>query len=110
MQTSHPQSTPFINIFTILVLLSYDVNTVSTKFSEELSSFSNCYASNKTMSFLFSFALLSIAGIPSFTGFLAKFGIFLITLEASNYAMSIVSILGSVIAMFYYLRIITLIF
>jgi NADH:ubiquinone oxidoreductase subunit 2 (subunit N) len=98
------------NLLIWVVLLSYNVKNVSTKFSKELSSFSNFYTSNKTMSFLFSFALFSIAGIPPFIGFLAKFGIFLITLEASNYAMSVVSILGSVIAIFYYLRIIKLIF
>jgi len=80
------------------------------KFNKELSSFSNFYKSNKVMAFLFSMALFSIAGIPPFIGFIAKFGVFLTAIEASNYITSVVSILGSVIAIFYYLRIIKIIF
>jgi NADH-quinone oxidoreductase subunit N len=80
------------------------------KFNKELSNFSNFYKSNKIMSFFFSFALFSIAGIPPFIGFLAKFGIFLATFEAFVYSVSIISILGSIISIFYYLRIIKIIF
>nr|QYC61848.1 NADH dehydrogenase subunit 2 [Actinocyclus sp. mgcode 4] len=99
------------NMLIWFVLLSYNVVKSSpNKFNKELSSFSNFYKSNKTMSFFFSFALFSIAGIPPFIGFLAKFGIFLIVLDSANYAVSIVSILGSVVAIFYYLRIIKLVF
>jgi len=98
------------NLLIWFVLLSYNSINLSFKFNKELSSFSNFYKSNKTMSFLFSFALFSIAGIPPFIGFLAKFGVFLMTLEATNYSISVVSILGSVVAIFYYLRIIKLIF
>ena len=100
------------NLLIWFVILTYtSINSIKLKkFNKELSNFSNFYKSNKTMSFLFSLTLFSIAGLPPFIGFLAKFGIFLTTLETSNYTISIISILSSVVAIFYYLRIVKIIF
>ena len=50
--------------------------------------------------------LFSLAGIPPLAGFFAKFYIFKAVLEQSMYFLAIVGLLSTVIAAFYYLRII----
>ena len=54
--------------------------------------------------------LFSLAGIPPLAGFFAKFYIFTAVLEQSMYFLAIVGLLSTVIAAFYYLRIIKIIY
>ncbi len=54
--------------------------------------------------------LLTLAGLPPTAGFLAKFYIFKVAFEADNYALVIVGLLMSVLSVFYYTRIVGLIF
>ena len=96
--------------FVLLTFMEYKKLMVYQKFNKELSSFSNFYRSNKVMSFLFSFTLFSIAGIPPFIGFIAKFGVFFATLETYLFSIAVFCILCSILSIFYYLRIIKLIF
>ena len=50
--------------------------------------------------------LFSLAGIPPLAGFFAKFYIFKAVLEQSMYYLAIIGLLSTVIAAFYYLRIV----
>jgi NADH-quinone oxidoreductase subunit N len=50
--------------------------------------------------------MLSLAGIPPTAGFFGKFYIFSATLQAGQYVLAVVGILGSVISVYYYLRVI----
>jgi NADH-quinone oxidoreductase subunit N len=54
--------------------------------------------------------LFSLAGIPPLAGFFAKFYIFTAVLEQSMYFLAIVGLLSTVVAAFYYLRIIKIIY
>ena len=54
--------------------------------------------------------LFSLAGIPPLAGFFAKFYIFTAVLEQSMYFLAIVGLVSTVIAAFYYLRIIKIIY
>jgi NADH-quinone oxidoreductase subunit N len=54
--------------------------------------------------------LFSLAGIPPLAGFFAKFYIFMSVIEQSMYFLAIVGLLSTVIAAFYYLRIIKVIY
>tara|TARA_Y100000591_G_C21772165_1_gene666126 strand:+ start:53 stop:454 length:402 start_codon:yes stop_codon:yes gene_type:complete len=54
--------------------------------------------------------LFSLAGIPPLAGFFAKFYIFISVIEQSMYFLAIVGLLATVIAAFYYLRIIKIIY
>ena len=54
--------------------------------------------------------LFSLAGIPPLAGFFAKFYIFMAVIEQSMYFLAIVGLLSTVIAAFYYLRIIKIIY
>jgi NADH-quinone oxidoreductase subunit N len=54
--------------------------------------------------------LFSLAGIPPLAGFFAKFYIFKAVIEQSMYFLAIVGLLSTVIAAFYYLKIIKVIY
>ena len=54
--------------------------------------------------------LFSLAGIPPLAGFFAKFYIFKSVIEQTMYFLAIVGLLSTVIAAFYYLRIIKVIY
>ena len=54
--------------------------------------------------------LFSLAGIPPLAGFFAKFYVFKAVIEQSMYFLAIVGLLSTVIAAFYYLRIIKIIY
>ena len=54
--------------------------------------------------------LFSLAGIPPLAGFFAKFYIFKSVLEQSMYFLAIVGLLSTVVAAFYYIRIIKIIY
>jgi len=54
--------------------------------------------------------LFSLAGIPPLAGFFAKFYIFMAVIEQSMYFLAVIGLLSTVIAAFYYLRIIKIIY
>ena len=54
--------------------------------------------------------LFSLAGIPPLAGFFAKFYVFKSIIEQSMYFLAIVGLLSTVVAAFYYLRIIKIIY
>ncbi len=56
--------------------------------------------------FVMSISLLSLAGLPPLAGFMAKFVVIAAAIQAKLYLLAIIAVLNSVIALFYYLRII----
>ena len=50
--------------------------------------------------------MFSMAGIPPLAGFFGKFYIFLAAVEAELYGLAVIGVLSSVVAAFYYLRIV----
>ncbi|MBX7146969.1 MAG: NADH-quinone oxidoreductase subunit NuoN [Alphaproteobacteria bacterium] len=58
------------------------------------------------MAFAFAVFMFSMAGIPPLAGFLAKFYVFKAAIESGYYILSIIGVLSSVVAAFYYLRVI----
>ena len=54
--------------------------------------------------------MFSLAGIPPLAGFFAKFYIFMAVIEEQMYFLAIIGLLSTVIAAFYYLRIIKIIY
>ena len=54
--------------------------------------------------------LFSLAGIPPLAGFFAKFYVFMAVIQKEMYFLAIVGLLATVIAAFYYLRIIKIIY
>ena len=59
---------------------------------------------------VFAFLLLSFAGIPLTSGFIAKFAIFSAAYKSGNIALVVVGVLASAVAAFFYIRVIIMIF
>jgi len=66
--------------------------------------------SNPLMAFALTFLMFSMAGIPPFAGFFGKYFVFLAAIEAGLYTLAVIGVLTSVVAAFYYLRIVRLMY
>jgi len=75
-----------------------------------LSNLSNFFKMNKLWSFSFVIIFFSIAGIPPLSGFLSKIFVLFGLIESNQIFGSLVIILISAISVFYYLRILKIIF
>jgi NADH-quinone oxidoreductase subunit N len=56
------------------------------------------------------FLLLAQAGIPLTSGFVAKFNVFAASVEAKEYALTLVGVITTAIALFFYLRVVVLMY
>jgi NADH-quinone oxidoreductase subunit N len=59
---------------------------------------------------LFAFFLLSMAGIPLTAGFIGKWAVFTVALAAGAWPVVIAAVLCSIVAVFFYVRVIVLMF
>ena len=57
-----------------------------------------------TMAIIMACVLFSLAGIPPFSGFVAKFNILAVVIQKKYYGIAIVAVLNSVIALYYYMK------
>ena len=80
------------------------------KYFENTKDLSGLSKHHPVLSFSFLIVLFSLAGIPPLAGFFAKFYIFTAVLEQSMYFLAIVGLLSTVIAAYYYLRLIKIIY
>jgi NADH-quinone oxidoreductase subunit N len=56
------------------------------------------------------FLLLAQAGIPLTSGFVAKFNVFAASVDAREYGLTLVGVITTVIAAFFYLRVIVMMY
>ena len=77
---------------------------------ENIDDLSGLSKNHPLLAFSLMIALFSLAGIPPLAGFFAKFYIFMAVLEKSMYFLAVIGLLSTVIAAFYYLRIIKVIY
>jgi NADH-quinone oxidoreductase subunit N len=75
-----------------------------------LSNFEGFFNINSLSSYSFIIIFFSLSGIPPLSGFFSKFFIFLSLIESKEYLISFVTICISIISVFYYIRIIKVIF
>ena len=80
------------------------------KYFENIQDLSGLSKNHPLLSFCFLIVLFSLAGIPPLAGFFAKFYIFSAVIEQSMYFLAIAGLLSTVIAAFYYLRLIKIIY
>ena len=80
------------------------------KYIEKISNLSGLGKSNPIVSIVLTIMLFSMAGIPPLAGFFGKFYIFIAAIESKLFVLAIIGVLSSVIAAFYYLRIIKVIY
>ena len=80
------------------------------QYHEDIDDLSGLSKNHPLLSLCLLVILFSLAGIPPLAGFFAKFYIFKSVLEQSMYFLAIVGLLSTVIAAFYYLKIIKVIY
>ena len=80
------------------------------QYYEDISDLSGLSKNHPLLSLCLLVILFSLAGIPPLAGFFAKFYVFIAVLEQSMYFLAIVGLLSTVVAAFYYLRIIKIIY
>ena len=80
------------------------------KFFENIEDLSGLSKNHPILALSFLIILFSLAGIPPLAGFFAKFYIFMAVIQEEMYFLAIVGLLATVIAAFYYLRIIKIIY
>ena len=77
---------------------------------EDIESLSGLAKTNLPMAFVLTMLLFSMAGIPPLAGFFAKFYVFAAAMKAGLYALAVVGVLASVVAAYYYLRVVKIMF
>ena len=103
----------YISIYLIMNLAFFSCLLMlkrSDKYFEELDDLSGLSKNHPLLSLSFLISLFSLAGIPPLAGFFAKFYIFLEVINNEMYYLAIIGLLSTVIAAFYYLRIIKIIY
>lgn len=96
--------------WSIILLLRLKTKKNDNKYSKELGDLALLRKSNPALAFAFSLTMFSIAGIPPLVGFLPKMFIFLSALTKWYVIVIIASAILSVIATFYYIRIIKVVY
>ena len=103
----------YISIYVIMNLALFSCLLMlkrNNQYYEEIEDLSGLSKNHPLLSLSLLVILFSLAGIPPLAGFFAKFYIFKAVLEQSMYFLAIVGLLSTVVAAFYYLRIIKIIY
>ncbi len=77
---------------------------------EGIDSLAGLAKTNLPMAFVLAMILFSMAGIPPLAGFFAKFYVFAAAIKAGLYPLAIIGVLASVVAAYYYLRVVKIMF
>jgi NADH-quinone oxidoreductase subunit N len=77
---------------------------------EKISDLGGLAKNDLTLATLMAIFMLSMAGVPPFAGFFGKFFVFEAAVNANLWALAIIGMLTSVVALFYYLRVIKVMF
>ena len=106
-------SITYISIYVVMNLALFSCLLMlkrNNQYYEDIDDLSGLSKNHPLLSLCLLAILFSLAGIPPLAGFFAKFYIFTAVLEQSMYFLAIVGLLSTVIAAFYYLRIIKIIY
>ena len=94
-----------IGIFAVISMVR-DANGEAT----HLSKWAGLGKKSPTVAAIFSIFMLALAGIPLTSGFVAKFGVFAAAIGAGQSWLVIVGVIASIIAAFFYIRIVVLMY
>ena len=106
-------SISYIAIYLVMNLAFFSCMFMLRRYNEYYESIEDLSGLSKNhplLSFSLLIILFSLAGIPPLAGFFAKFYVFMAVIEQKMYFLAIVGLLSTVIAAFYYLRIIKIIY
>ncbi|MBL7665434.1 MAG: NADH-quinone oxidoreductase subunit N [Bacteriovoracaceae bacterium] len=96
-----------INYLFMTLVAFYITSAVSDKFgSDSQASFKGLVTKNPFMAILMSISLFSLAGLPPFSGFIAKFNMLAAVVDAKYYGLAFVAAVNSVISLYYYVKVV----
>jgi NADH-quinone oxidoreductase subunit N len=96
-----------MNIGTFACILSMRRHGEAVEGIDDLAGLST---SNPRMALALTILLFSLAGIPWMAGFFGKLYVFMAAIEAELYTLAILGVLASVVAAYYYLRIVKIMY
>jgi NADH-quinone oxidoreductase subunit N len=96
--------------WSIILFLRLKTKIPTNKYNKELCDLALLRKSNPALAFAMALTMFSIAGIPPMIGFLAKMGVFLSVISSHFIIFAIASAIFSVVATFYYIRIIKVLY
>ena len=94
-----------IGVFAVLLCMRRD--GIAT---DRISDFSGLSQTNPTLAYTLAILLFSMSGIPPMAGFFGKFFVFQAAVEAEMYALAIFGVVTSVVAAYYYIRVVRVMF
>ena len=77
---------------------------------ETVADLSGLGQTNPAMAFFLAMIMFSLAGVPPLAGFFAKFYVFQAAIQANLYPLAVIGVLASVVAAYYYLRIVKMMY
>jgi len=96
-----------MNIGTFACILTMRINGRMVEGIDDLAGLSR---SNPMLAVVLAIFMFSMAGIPPLAGFFGKLYVFMAAIESGLYVLAVVGVLTSVVACFYYIRIVKLMF
>jgi len=103
----------YLVAYTVTILTAFGVVTVlsgSERDADDLEGYRGLFWRQPLMAGIFTAALLSLAGIPATMGFLGKFYILAAGADAAAWPWIIILVVTSVAGLFYYLRIVVMLY
>ena len=103
----------YLVAYALMVLGAFGVVMLVSIRGEErtsLNAYRGLARSSPLLAGLMSLFLLSLAGIPPTAGFIAKVAVFQAAIDAGNWLLVLIGVLASVVAAFFYLRVVVLMY
>jgi len=102
----------FILVYVFSNLGAFGVVAVVTAFTgkEDTASYKGFYKANPFLAWVMAISLFSLAGIPPAAGFFGKFFLLIAGAGKGNYVLIVVAALNMIISLYYYLKIVKIMF
>jgi len=103
----------YLLAYSFMILGAFGVVMLVSSRGEEhtdLASYAGLYHRSPLLAGLMSLFLLSMAGIPPTAGFIAKVSVFRAAIDAGHWELALVGVLASVVAAFFYIRVMVLMY
>ncbi|PWJ60085.1 NADH-quinone oxidoreductase subunit N [Dyadobacter jejuensis] len=106
---SLPAMSFYLSAYLISTLAAFGIMAVrsdGTEEAEELASYTSLFWQSPLQASILGLAMLSLAGIPLTVGFTGKFYLLAAAIQNNYWALALVLVLGSILGIYYYLRVI----
>jgi NADH-quinone oxidoreductase subunit N len=103
----------YLLAYTFMVLGSFGIVTLVGRQGDDqhsLDAYRGLAARRPVLALVFTLFLLAQAGVPLTSGFLAKFYVIGAAVDSHSYALAVIAMLAAVIAAFFYLRVIVVMY